>query len=784
MAYSGGKIAGDSPFRSFWIGGYEGADHRNGDGYSNDMLWATEHLQRIDGDYRRVSRLGIKTVRESIGWRVSESEDGQINLSRAVRMAKCAQAHGLQILWTVMHYGVPHGLSVHEDALIARFARFAAKVAEALAPLSDGPPIYTPINEINFLAWAASETSMMGAMPLQHMSTAEDSSISGYAIKRRLVKAALAGMDAIRRADARARFLHIEPVVHVVAPLEQPELSSLALQVEDYQWQAYDLLSGRLEPELGGSPAALDMLGVNHYHCSQWEVGTERRLAWHLRDFRRLGMQQLLSSVWNRYQRPLLIGETSHIGVGRAAWLHEIAGEVQRAQAHGVPVLGICVYPLLDRPDWNAPHAWHRSGLWHLPHANDPAGEREAGSLQRPRFLNKAYADVVSEWGNGMDVPKRRYGLLVWGAQRWDASFARLQPLLNCMAADFYVVYVEPPCVAPADLQLRRYTLKPTLELVVLSGAQFNAKGCEEVVPNVQGQLRDMLSSSQVSEWIGWIVEGSGVNFEWLDGMPLSGLIYEPDEGENFSNSDLIERSDLVVCKGVLQTAWWEQHHGNVCCVPAGVTASDYLSSGPLPGSYEHEEIQRILQPVGRWRMCFIGSLDERLDWSLIEALALARPSIHIALCGSLLNMGVADLPLLPNVHWLGEHHSSLLPGLLSSCDACILPYHINPSTRWLTSSLLPLCVAAELPIVATPLRELMAESKRTNIPIHWSADAAAFVRACDSAVRLKSIQPYPKKRVQKWLRQRDWRAIATKFKLSVLELRNNAKPINQARKF
>ena len=52
--------------------------------------------------------------------------------------------------------------------------------------------------------------------------------------------------------------MHVEPLVHVVA--------SLAEQVRGYQWQAWDLLAGRLEPELGGSAEALDLLGINHYH--------------------------------------------------------------------------------------------------------------------------------------------------------------------------------------------------------------------------------------------------------------------------------------------------------------------------------------------------------------------------------------------------------------------------------------------------------------------------------------------------------------------------------------
>ena len=39
-------------------------------------------------------------------------------------------------------------------------------------------------------------------------------------------------------------------------------------------------------------------------------------------------MNLLLQEVYQRYRRPLLIGETSHVGVGRADWIQEITDEV------------------------------------------------------------------------------------------------------------------------------------------------------------------------------------------------------------------------------------------------------------------------------------------------------------------------------------------------------------------------------------------------------------------------------------------------------------------------
>jgi len=385
---------GRAPFRSFWMGGYEGADHVNGRGDALDMVRATGHDRFLALDYREARRHGLRCVRESVGWRLSERGPAQWDFSRAERMARTARRHGVQVLWTLMHYGVPPDLSLLDDALIPRFARFAAEAARALKPLSPGPRVYTPINEISFLAWAASSTNAMGPAGA-HPDDAgkEDSRISGYEIKRRLVRAALAGMAAIRDVDPEARFLHIDPVIHVVPSDDAPEHQELASRIASYQWQAFDMLAGMQEPELGGSMEALDWVGLNHYHSSQWEVPSEKRLAWHLGDPRRAPLSALLGLVWERYRRPLIVAETGHIGRGRADWLNDIAGEARRAIERGIPLAGVCLYPMLDRPDWHEPQRWHRSGLWHVP--RDPRGRPAGRRLVRP------YARALASWTRG-----------------------------------------------------------------------------------------------------------------------------------------------------------------------------------------------------------------------------------------------------------------------------------------------------------------------------------------------------------------------------------------------
>ena len=67
-----------------------------------------------------------------------------------------------------------------------------------------------------------------------------------------------------------------------------------------------------------------------------------------------------------RYDRPLVLTETSHPGVDRPLWLLRIAEECSRAIEANIPLWGICLYPIIDRPNWDNLNDWHRAGLWDI----------------------------------------------------------------------------------------------------------------------------------------------------------------------------------------------------------------------------------------------------------------------------------------------------------------------------------------------------------------------------------------------------------------------------------
>jgi len=154
----------------------------------------------------------------------------------------------------------------------------------------------------------------------------------------------------VRRVDPRARLIWCEPCVHIVPQTLEPDDVTHARIVAETQWEAFDMLSGRREPELGGRPDILDIVGLNFYSHNQWTpAGNFVPLGHH--SWRPFSTR--LTDIASRYGRPVIVAETGAEGSARSAWLHYVAAEVEQAQEAGAPVQGICLYPVCNYPGWN-----------------------------------------------------------------------------------------------------------------------------------------------------------------------------------------------------------------------------------------------------------------------------------------------------------------------------------------------------------------------------------------------------------------------------------------------
>lgn len=242
------------------MGGFESACHINGQGRRLDMIGQTQHDIQAEQDYALVKSQAIQTVRDGVRWPLIEKEPGVFNFSSLEPMAEAAQKQGMQVIWTLWHYGWPDDLDVFSPQFVSRFADYSKAVAIFLSQYGDGAPFFTPVNEISYFCWVGGEVGTVHPYAKGR----------GYEMKMQLVRAALACMDAIWEVSPEARFVHVEPLINVAVPRDRPDLREAAKADHATQYEAYDMIAGVLHPELGGAAKYLDIIGSNFYHENQW----------------------------------------------------------------------------------------------------------------------------------------------------------------------------------------------------------------------------------------------------------------------------------------------------------------------------------------------------------------------------------------------------------------------------------------------------------------------------------------------------------------------------------
>lgn len=329
-----------SVFTSFMQGGFECSTHKRADGRRLDLIAATHHDTHVIADYNQLRSHGICTVRDGLRWHLIEPHPGHFDDSSFLPMLKAARSSGTQVVWDLMHYGWPDDLDIWSSGFVNRFAKYAAHIARVVKAETDEIPFYCPINEISFLAWGGGDVAYLNPFGRER----------SFELKVQLARAAIAAMHEILAIDPRARFMHCEPVINIVANASSIGQRLEAEQARQAQFQAFDMISGALWPQLGGEPRLLDITGINYYQQNQWVLGgsTIDRHDTRYRPFR-----SLLAEVYARYARPVVVSETGTEGDGRVAWLKTIGCEVVAARKAGVPVEGLCLYPIIDHVGWD-----------------------------------------------------------------------------------------------------------------------------------------------------------------------------------------------------------------------------------------------------------------------------------------------------------------------------------------------------------------------------------------------------------------------------------------------
>ncbi|MCL2725665.1 MAG: hypothetical protein FWD69_14635 [Polyangiaceae bacterium] len=348
-------------FESFFLGGFECSCHLVSKGGKRlDLQASTRHLEFVDADYQRLASIGAAACRDGVSWIRAARPNQSFDFSFVAPMVRAAQRHGLDVIWDIMHFGWPDDIDPFAASFPSRFARYARAFALWLTSETDRTPFLSPINEISFLAWAGGDVRYMNPFEAGR----------GVELKTQLVRATIEAIEAVRAVAPNARFLAADPIIYAVPKSEDPAARAAAADLSRSQYQAWDMLTGRAWPSLGGDPRYLDIIGVNFYPHNQFTV--DRKTVFRGEPGYR-SLSSMLLEVWERYRRPMIVSETGTEDDARAPWLAYVADECAQAMDKGCELHGVTLYPIVNHPGWLDDRHCH-NGLWDYA---DERGHRE-----------------------------------------------------------------------------------------------------------------------------------------------------------------------------------------------------------------------------------------------------------------------------------------------------------------------------------------------------------------------------------------------------------------------
>jgi UDP-galactopyranose mutase len=327
-----------------------------------------------------------------------------------------------------------------------------------------------------------------------------------------------------------------------------------------------------------------------------------------------------------------------------------------------------------------------------------------------------------------------RADLVVFSHLRWDFVYQRPQHLLSRLARQRRVFFIEEPLQQEGIPSWQRATPEPNILVckpqTPVSRGGFNS----EQMPALRCLMKQLLAQEEVISYVAWFYTPMAVPlveeltpraivYDCMDELSLF-LHAPPELLEN--EKELFRRADLVFTGGPSLYKAKKDRHPSVHCFPSSVDAKHF--SKAAQGCPEGADQAGLSQP----RLGYFGVIDERLDLGLLDTLAKTHPEWQIVMVGPVVKIDPAMLPRHPNLHYLGQKPYAELPAYLVGWDVALMPFARNDATRFISPTKILEYMAAEKPIVSTPITDV---AEPYGDIVYLGDTATAFVQACERAM-------------------------------------------------
>ena len=302
--------------------------------------------------------------------------------------------------------------------------------------------------------------------------------------------------------------------------------------------------------------------------------------------------------------------------------------------------------------------------------------------------------------------------------------YQRPQHLLSRAARRWRVWYVEEPIWTDTPgLSIR--SVSDQLSVVVPHLPHGLTP--DEIIEQQRAMIDQLLAEQNIQDYALWYYTPMALPFS--DHLRPRLTVYDcMDELSAFRGAPqplleqeqrLMKRADVVFTGGYSLYEAKQKRHPHVFAFPSCIDYKHFTQartggSQSTSQSGSNDVVQSGLpdpadqQPIAGPRIGYSGVIDERLDLALIADVATRRPDWQFVFLGPVVKISPDELPQGPNLHYLGMKSYEELPAYFSNWQAAWMPFAINEATRYISPTKTPEYLAAGLPVVSTPVRDVV----------------------------------------------------------------------------
>ncbi len=322
--------------------------------------------------------------------------------------------------------------------------------------------------------------------------------------------------------------------------------------------------------------------------------------------------------------------------------------------------------------------------------------------------------------------------LVCFSHLRWDFVWQRPQHLLTRAARDFDVIFIEEPVFEVGAKP--HLSVSPRLDGISVMVPRL-PMGLDptDVVAAQQLLIAECLDGLGRRRRVFWYYTPMAMAFSAHFQRDVT--VYDNmDELSAFRGAspellslerDLLASADVVFTGGLSLYEAKRGRHANIHAFPSSIETAHF-------GAARRLRSERPLKSgTAGPRLGFFGVIDERLDIELLSQLAALRPGWQIDMIGPVVKIDRSSLPVRPNIAWRGSCDYAELPGLLADWDVGLMPFAINEATRYISPTKTPEFLAAGVPVVSTPITDVVKTYGRSGL-VAIASTAAEFVVAIE----------------------------------------------------